>query len=240
MRGAALVLVALALTACESSQETNAKLEKIAKREARQQTATEHGVAITKLSSKLTVLGTAVVSSTEGAAAVVTVHNRSAIALRDAPIAITIAGAAGAAAYSNNIPGLAKPQVSLPLVPAHGQLTWVDDQVPPGSYVANVSTKLGEGEPLSGPAPKLTVSGVKLSEEGVSEASVEGHVISSSGQEAREVVVYAIARRKGKVVAAGSALVPQVLSGPGTRFQLYFIGSPRGAQLQFSAVAAAA
>ena len=87
MRVAALLLVALALTACESSQETNAKLERIARREAKDRPAAEQGLSIAKLSTRLTVLGTAVVSSSEGAAAVVTVRNSSATALRSAPTA---------------------------------------------------------------------------------------------------------------------------------------------------------
>ena len=240
MRVAALLLVALALTACESSQETNAKLERIARREAKDRPAAEQGLSIAKLSTRLTVLGTAVVSSSEGAAAVVTVRNSSATALRSAPIAITVRGAHGGSTYSNDIPGLAKPLVSLPLVPAHGELTWVDDQLPAGSYLPSASAKLGEGEPASGQTPRLTVSGIKLSDEGGTEPNVEGRVISDSGEEEREVVVYAVARRGARIVAAGSALVPQLAIGAGTRFQLYFIGDPRGARLQFSAVAAAA
>jgi hypothetical protein len=240
VKAAALLLVALALAACEASQETNAKLERIAKREAEHRPAAQRGLSITKLSTKLTVLATAVVGSSEGAAAIVTVRNSSATALRGAPIAITVMGARDGSTYRNDIPGLAKPLVSLPLVPAHGELTWVDDQIPAGSYLASPSAKLGEGDPTSGQTPRLSVSGIKLFDERGSEPNAEGDVISGSRKEEREVVVYAVARRGGKIVAAGSAFVPQVATGAGTRFQLYFIGNLRGARLQFSAVDAAA
>jgi hypothetical protein len=240
MRAALLVLLALALTACESSQEENAKLERIAKQEAKHRAPAQAGLSITKLSTRLEVLGTAVVSSSEGVAAVVTVRNTSATTLRDAPIAIKITGSADTTVYSNDTPGLASSLVSVALVPARGELTWVDDQVPTGSGLESVTAKLGEGRPATGPTPRLTVTGVELSDEGTSEPEAEGRVVNRSGAAQREVVVYAVARHGGKVVAAGSALLPEVPAGPGTRFQLYFIGSPRGARLQFSAVAAAA
>lgn len=243
MRAAALALAALAalaLTACESSQEENAKLEEIAKQEARHRPAAKRGLSVTRLSTKLKVVQSAVVSSAEGAAAVVTVRNTSATALRDAPIEVTVSNAGGAPVYSNDTPGLAPTLTAVPLVPAHGELTWVDDQVPAGADLETVSAKLGEGEPAAGAPARMSVTGVELSDESATEPEAEGRVVNRSGVAQREVLVYAIARRGARVVAAGSALVPEVPTGPGTRFQLYFIGSPLGAQLQFSAAVAAA
>jgi hypothetical protein len=244
VRAAKLALAALALAfclaACETSAEKSAKLEKIAKQQAKRRATSQRGLSVTKLSTRLQVLATAIVSSSEGAVAVVMVRNSSATALRNAPIAITVRNHTDAVVYANNTPGLASALISIPLIPAHGELSWVDDQIPAGTGPGNVSARIGEGEPASRTTPRLSVAAVHLSDLGASEPEAEGRVLNESGIAQREILVYAVARRGGKIVAAGSALVPQLPTGPGTRFQLYFIGSLRGAQVQFSAVAAAA
>ena len=52
-----------------------------------------------------------------------------------------MSNAGGAPVYSNDTPGLAPTLTAVPLVPAHGELTWVDDQVPAG---ADLETRLRE------------------------------------------------------------------------------------------------
>ena len=59
-------------------------------------------------------------------------------------------------------------------------------------------------------------------------------VVNRSAVDQRELVVYALARRGGKVVAAGRAVLPQAAgSGSSTRFQLFLVGDPTGARLEF-------
>jgi hypothetical protein len=41
--------------------------------------------------------------------------------------------------------------------------------------------------------------------------------------------------RGGRIVAAGRAVLPEVGAGQRAPFQVFFIGSPQGAQLQASA-----
>jgi hypothetical protein len=50
-----------------------------------------------------------------------------------------------------------------------------------------------------------------------------------------ELVVYAVARRGGRIAAAGRAIVPQAPAGASTPFQVFFIGDPKGAQLSLTA-----
>lgn len=238
MRAAALVLAALALTACESSQEKSAKLEKVAKREAKEAAArrplAQRGLSITRESKIVKVTATAVLHSSEGAAALVTVRNASATAMRDIPIEITVRDAHGASIYTNDTPGLAAALVSVPLLPAHATSTWVDDQVQASGVPASVTARIGEGERTTAAIPRLTIEGAHLAE-GQAEGSVVNH--STVGQ--RELVLYAIARRGGTIVAAGRAVVPFVAAGTSTHFQVLFIGDPRGAQLEVSAPASA-
>jgi hypothetical protein len=239
VRAAALVLVALALTACESSQEENAKLEKIAKREAAEarlhHTPGQRGLAITRPSTKVRVIGTAVLHSSEGTAAVVTLHNLSAATLIDVPIEIAVENARGAAIYTNDTPGLATALVSVALLRAHGDTTWIDDQVQAAGVPASVSARIGEGEQVTGAVPRLSVEAAHLVEDSTSGIEAEGRLVNSSAVSQRELVVYATARRAGKIVAAGRAQIPQAEAGTSTSFQVFFIGNPKGAQLEVSA-----
>jgi len=233
VRRAALVLVALALTGCETTAEKSAKLEKEALRQRAHEPAAQKGLSITRESTDVKVVQTAVVHGTEGNAAVVTLHNTSSRALRDVPIAITVRDAAGSALYANSAAGLARSLVSLPLLAAHGQLTWVDDQVQVAGTPASVSAKVGEGAAATGAIPPISVQGAHLAEAG----GAEGTVVNHSRVSQTELVVYALARRAGRIVAAGRAVLPQLPPDTPTRFQVFFIGDPQGAQLELSAPA---
>ncbi len=239
MRVAALVLAALALTACESSQEENAKLERIAKREAaeakRHGTVAPRGLSITRQSTRVRVIATAVLHSSEGTAAVVTLLNVSGMTLRDIPIEITVRDASGAAIYTNDTPGLATALVSVPLLAAHGTVTWIDDQVQAASVPASVSARIGEGERVTRAVPRLRIEAAHLAADSTSGVEAEGKLVNSSAVSQRELVVYATARRAGRIVAAGRALIPQAEPGTSANFQVFFIGDPKGAQLEVSA-----
>ena len=80
MRVAAAValLALLALSGCESTQEKSAKLEKTA----HHTRLVERGLSVLEQSADVRVLGATLVHGAEGAAAVVTLRNDSAHALR--------------------------------------------------------------------------------------------------------------------------------------------------------------
>jgi hypothetical protein len=230
LRLLALVALACALTGCESSQEKSAQLERVAKRQAHQ--LAHSGLTITHPSTRVKVLRASVVSSREGAAAIVTLQNTSPTALAGVPLAITVRDAHGASVYTNTAPGIGHTLITAPLLPAHGQATWVDDQVTTsgGGAPASVSAIVGEGTPASGAAPRITLGAAHLSEGGA-----EGTVSNHSSTTQSELVVYALARRGGRVVAAGRAVLPQLAAGATVPYQVFFVGEPSGAQLQVSA-----
>jgi hypothetical protein len=239
VRRAALVLAVLAITGCESNQERSAKLEKAAKQRegeaAQRRQLAQRALTITRESDKVKVTATAIVRGSEGAAAVVTLRNVSATALRDIPIQITVRDARGASIYTNAIPGLSPTLLSAALIPAHGAMTWIDDQVQGTGTPVSVSAKVGEGAPVTGAIPKLSVEGAHLAE-----AQAEGNLVNHSGVSQQELVIYGVARRGGKIVAAGRALLPADSSGTSTPFQIFFVGNPRGAQLGITAPATTA
>jgi len=241
VRWPALVLVGLALTGCETTAEKSAQLERAAKRGQASALGTgaspERGLSVTRKSTKVKVSRTTILHDSEGTAAAITLENLSTTPLRNVPIAITVRDAGGSPIYKNDAAGLAPALVSAPLLRAHGSLTWIDDQVQAAGVPASVSATVGEGEPVTGAIPALAVQGAHFSEDQTSGLDVEGSVVNHSRISQRELVVYCSALRGGKIVAAGRALVPLAPAGAPTRFQIYFVGDPRGAQLELSAPA---
>ncbi len=242
MKAVVLALAALALggclTACESSQEKSAQLERVAKREraqsAQRRVLARRALSITHPSRLVTVTATDVVHSAEGAAAVITLHNGASTTLGRVPIEITVRDAAGATIYTNATPGLSAQLTSVPLVGAHATTTWVEAQLPASPVPASVTAKVGEGEPVNEAIPHLEVTGVRLNE-----GEAEGSLVNHSHTGAREVTLDAIARRGGAIVAVGSAIVTQAEAGASAHFQAALIGDPRGARVEVSVAGAA-
>jgi len=230
MRLATLLLVALALAGCETTAEKSAKLERAARRAA----VAQNGLLITRPSTDVKVLETAALHSSEGAAAVVVVRNVSPRALRDVPIAITVKNAGGGTLFQNNAPGLESALVAVPSLPAHGELSWVDDQLPATGQPAGVSALLGQAPTAAG-APQIAIQGVHMIEDPSRGIGTGAKVSNHSRVAQQNLVVFAIGRRGGRIVAAGRAVVADLAAGASTPFQLFYVGDPRGAQLQISA-----
>jgi hypothetical protein len=231
VRWAALLLVALALGGCESTQEESAKLEKTAKHFA----LSQRGLTIAHASTQAQVLSAAVVRDSEGAAAAVTVRNSSSHTLSAVPIAITVKGAHGQTLYQNNAPGLEAGLTQVSSLPAHGSVTWVDDQLPRLDEPASVSALVGEAPAASGPQPQVEVAGEHLAE--ASTGEVAGTVHNRSTVTQQHLVVYVVARRGGTIVAAGRALLAEAAAGASVPFQAFLVGAPAGARLEASAPA---
>ncbi len=230
---AGLLLLALTLAGCESNEERSAALAK----HAHHQQHAQAGLSITHRNPYVEVTGTVLLQSSEGAAAVVTVRTVSANALRDLPIAITVKGPGSTTLFQNNSPGLEAGLTMLALLPAHGEAAWVDDQVPRSSGAATVSAIVGEAPILHAAAPQIEVHGVHASEESGAGAGAAGTVRNRSSIAQQSLVVYGLALRGRRIVAAGRAIVPEVAAGASVPFQAPLVGAPAGARLEASAPA---
>ncbi len=217
---------------CETTAEKSAKLEKAAKRVT---LATQQGLTIAHASSVVKVTSTAIVRGSEGSAAVVTLRNTSARAMRGVPISISLKDAHGTSVYTNGTPGLAKTLTSIALLPARAEGVWIDDQIPGATTADSIATKIGEGTPESGTPPKLAIGGTHLAADPSGSATVEGTIGNPSSIAQSELVIYAVARKNGRVVAAGRSVLASLAAGASMPFQAFFIGTPSGAQLQLSA-----
>lgn len=229
-----LLLLAATLSGCETTAEKSANLE----REAKRVSVEEKGLTITKTSSSIRVLAATVVHDSERAAAVVTLENHSAQAERDVPIAIDVKDARGRTLFQNNGAGLEGALVSVPSIAAHARTFWVDDQVPAGGDPALVSARVGQAPTVAGPLPSISVGQARLSEDPAEGTIATGQVTNRSQVAQSGLVVFAVARSGGRILAAGRAVVQQLTAGSSAPFQIAFVGEARGAQLQLAAPAA--
>ena len=231
MRRTALALLALALAGCESTQEKSARLE----RQAAKISKHARGLEVIKRSRDVRVAGTSVLTDANGSAAVVELRNTSRHALIGVPVAISVRDRGKHVVYANDAAGLDDALVKAPFVRAHGRLAWVHDQVTADGKPASVLAKVGaDAKRAPETAPRLEIEATKLVADSSGVAAV-GKVVNRSGVAQQRLVIFGVARKHGRVVAAGRAMVPRLAPQKDARFRVFFIGDPRGARLTLAA-----
>jgi hypothetical protein len=242
MRVVVVFVAALALTGCESTQSKSAKLERAAQRAKH-----EKGLVVSRESTEVKVEGTTMLQDDNGAATVVELRNSSRGSLVGLPVSVQVLDPASKPLYANDAPGLDSSLVSVASLGPGGEVTWVNDQVTlagersgdepsergrSGSIVA----KVGAGA-RPGPAelPRMEVTGLEPQTDASGEGAIAGDVANRSAVEQRRLVIYVIARKGGKVVAAGRAIVERLAPGRTAHFTAFPIGDPAGAELSASA-----
>jgi hypothetical protein len=226
--------MALVFCGCESTQERSAELA----RQAKHEVLSSQGLSVTKESPSVQVLQSTVVRSSSGTAIVVALRDTSKHTLENAPIEITVHDAHGTTLYQNNSSGLEPSLTTISLLLPGQETIWVDDQVTASGAPVSASAVVGEAKQAPASIPQLSVAGVRPNVEAGAEATLSGNVDNRSQTAQQNLVVYAIARRGGKIVAAGRAVLPEVpAKGTNVPFQIYFVGDPSGARLQTSAPA---
>lgn len=225
----ALAGVALVVTGCESTQDKSARIA--AELGPIKQ---EKGLKITKQSKDVEVVSTALLSDQNGSAVVVRLRNRSNEDLVGVPIAIDVLDAKGKSVYRNDIPGIEPALAAVPFIPAGGKVEWVHDQVLATGKPAKVEVKVGEGgEPFSGEQPRISVSDPKLEGDPYSGVLAGGNVENESGEDVERLLLYAVATKAGKVIAAGRGAIEPLKSKPKpVPYNIYFIGDPSGAEVK--------
>ena len=113
-------------------------------------------------------------------------------------------------------------------------LLWVNDQVV-GEGIKSVTAKSGSGDAKAPKAlPRIGVGKPKLVLDPTSGMAAEGKLVNRSKVEQRDIVVFCVARKGRKVVAAGRSLIEKLRPGKSGSYQVFFIGNPRGAPLTLS------
>ena len=135
---------------------------------------------------------------------------------------------AGKSLFRNDDPGL---EPSLVRVPCPGQeFEWVNDQIA-AAEKPSAEGQGRRGEVIRSDIPKVTVTRPRLEQDPVSRVAAVGFAANRSKVEQRKLVIFAVARKGGRVVAAGRAQINRVKPRKRTRYTIFFIGNPRGARI---------
>ncbi|HEU4600262.1 MAG TPA: hypothetical protein VFS26_10960 [Solirubrobacterales bacterium] len=230
--GAAAIAV-LGLTACESTQQRSAELEK----QGEKTLLADSGLKIGRESNEVRALATRILSDGNGIAVVVELRNDSDRNLVDVPILIDVRDAAGKSVYRNDIPGIEPALAAVPYIPAGGEVQWVNDQVLPAGRPKSVEVKVGaDAASYAGRLPEIEVSEPQLTGDPVSGIEATGEVVNRTGSEQGRLLLYVVARRDGQVVAAGRGAIEHLkASTKPLHYDVFFIGDPSGAALEISA-----
>jgi hypothetical protein len=147
---AGLALTSVVLAGCESTQDKAAKLESAQKAREGEAVKPQRTTSIAKPSATVAVVGATLLKGSEGDAVLVTLRNHSASTQRELPILIDVKDANGHSVYQNNTGGLAAGLASVPAVPAHATITWVDDQITADGTPTSVTARVGDGKVVHG------------------------------------------------------------------------------------------
>jgi hypothetical protein len=222
----------VALSGCESTQDKSARLE----RQARHAADPGEGLVIRERSRDVRAADTTTLQDVNGTAVVVDLRNRSRRTLAGIRIAIDVRGRGGRTLYANDAAGIDNSLVRAPMIEAGGRLLWVHDQVATGDRPRRVRVRVGaDARPVSGELPRIELRGARLREDPVSGIAAVGKVANRSQVEQRRLVIFAVARRGSRIVAAGRAIIGRLRAGKTAPFTAFFIGDPRGAQLELAA-----
>lgn len=223
--------LALSIAGCESTQS---KSERLSKR-GNKAIAAQKGLKITKQSRAVKILDTAVLSDANGVAAVVVARNTTRQALAGVPISIDVTDGKESL-FRNDDPGLEPSLTSMTTMGGDQTMAWVNDQVSAGRAAKKVKAVVGTA---TGPPPKtlppLEIGKAKLGGDPTSGVAAEGSIRNKSKLLQRKLVLFAVARRGDKIVAAGRGQVDKLRPGKSAKYQIFFIGNPRGARIEIAA-----
>jgi hypothetical protein len=230
--GVLLLVAAVALSACQTTQELSRERAKTAKK-----LVAEKGLTVGKANPDVKIGVTAVLQDANGIAAVVELRNKGKGAQARLPVAIAVTDSHGKPLYRNNLAGLEDSLVSMALLDRGQDAFWVNNQVTATGKPAKVSAVVGMAKgKLPAKVPSLAISGVHVSSDSGSTIA-KGTITNKSTIAQKRVTIFCVARRGSRIVAAGRAIVDTVppAGGKPTPFTVFFIGNPKGAKLVFAA-----
>lgn len=230
--------IMLSLTGCLGVETTPEKSAKAAAK-AKQEFSSQKGLKIGAVNPQVKVASSALVQDPNGVAAVVRLKNTGPTQVT-LPIAITVDDAKGQKLYANDTPGLDPSLTTVAVLQAGQEVDWVNNQIIVAGKAAKVAAVVGKakGKPAGGALPKITIADVThdKDEDGF---YAQGTIRNESTVPQKRLVITCVARAGDKVIAAGRAVVDRLepaakLKKP-TKFNVYFIGDPKSADLDCSA-----
>ncbi|ADB53183.1 hypothetical protein [Conexibacter woesei] len=230
---ASAAVLAVSGAGCETTREQAAKFGRGGNAAFRVE-----GLEVRRANRDVRVVESSVISDVNGTAVVAVLRNAGRAALADVPLAMVVKGAGGRALARNDEPGLERGLTHAPLLPVGRDVPWVHDQViVAGGRATAAEVTPGAGRPAPGDAGanEIAISAARLEGDPASGITAIANAVNRSGVAQRDLLIVCVARRGGRVVAAGRAIVPSIRAGGRAEFQVFFIGDPTGAELTFDA-----
>ena len=222
------ILVVLLVTGCETTQDKARKLAEQAKENA------PKPLVITKRDKDVKVLDTTLLSDQNGNAIVVTLKNEGKQTLLNTPILIDL-HAGKKSVYKNSTAGLETALNHVPLMRPGETVDWVNDQLTPSTKPTSAKVAVGvptDSAPKQIPPVEVGSSHLQSTSLGPKET---GRVTNKSQLDQLKLVLFAVARSGGKVVAAGRGGVKKLKANSARPFTIFFIGNPTGADVTVTA-----
>jgi hypothetical protein len=225
----AAAIAPLLLAGCQTTQEHSAELAKKGSTVLKEET----GLKVTKKSTDVKVTSTTVLSDVNGSAVVLKLENQSDQTLTNIPVEVKVFDANNRTVYTNTTPGLEPALTSMPILRPHETAYWVNDQVLATGKPKSVKAEVGQsGSTLSGALPEIEVGPPKLEKDPVSGLEVRGTVVNKTGTDQGRLLLYAVASKGEKVVAAGRGAIDHLKdSTKPLHYTIFFIGDPEGTKV---------
>jgi hypothetical protein len=230
-RGSAHSLLAVSVSACESTEQESAKIG----REGQRLVASQGALTLGAVNHSVRVADVTLL----------TVGGRTAVALRltgsstrpqlNVPVLVTVTGTHGKVLYSNDTGGLEASLQRVALLRPRQEEWWVNDQVLVAQTPTGVSVRVGSGAARSASIPEVAVSGVSLGQQ-AGLPVLTGTIVNRSTRPQSKVPVFAVAVRGRRIIAAGRAVAETLPPRTPTRFQIFFVGNPAGASIKVTAL----
>jgi hypothetical protein len=229
-----LAALAAAFAGCSSTQEQSARAKR-----AGAKLIHEKGLVVSGTNANVSVIRTGVVRDANGVAVAVVLRNTAPAPAIDVPIAIDVRDAKGTSVFKNDAPGLDASLTAISTIPAHGEVTWVNDQVTADGTPATVSARLGAANGrANGPLPDIVVGAPKVLDDPVSGLELSGTVTNRSSSDQTRLVVAGVAWKGARLAAAGRAVVEKLTRTKPARYHILPIGRPQGARVAVVAIPA--
>jgi hypothetical protein len=223
------VLAGATLTACQSSQDKAKAIQEQAIASA------PKPLVIPKPNKDVKVTNSTLLHDQNGDAVVVELKNESNQTLVNVPILVDVRDPKGKTVYKNNTAGLDFALNHIAVIEPGETFDWVNDQVTSEGKNVKVTVGQPEGKAPSGPLPELDVSSPKAGND-FSGAKVSGTVTDKSKLDQQHLILFAVARQGGRIVAAGRGQIKALKIGAKPApYVIYFIGNPVGADVTIQA-----
>jgi len=229
---ASALLIPTLLAGCESTQEKSAKLESLGA-----EIAKIEKIKIGAANQSIDITGKTLLTDQYGSALVLRLKNDSPKPQVDVPVGLVVKNAQGKAIYKNDTEGLEDGLIQIPIIEGSSDGWWVNDQVLVTQKPKSADLTIGKPESQSpSKIPEIEVSPPFLATDS-SGPNVTGEVVNKSDVEQIDMLLYAVATKGGKVVAAGRGLIPKLKTdGKPEFYRIYFIGDPKNAEIEVVAM----